>query len=149
MKLALFCLCVALLVGCVTKSDVALTAGTELDLIHPIRVTHVGIFRDGGTVKVVVEGGRGRKLEAYIDHSISTSQNFPEDLSALWIDAYPKKAKSNRIEFHSDEARTILRLLESSLVNYSKEQVQDWSAQNEDLLRRTVENIKRKLRTSK
>ena len=142
MKLALFSLSLLFLAGCKTRSDVGIAQEPSLSLVHPIRATYVGILRDGGTIQVIVVGSQRKQLEIYIDHSISTSQNSPEDLGALWINAYPKQIESNRIEFESDEARTILTLLESSFANYSKGQVQQWSAQNEDLLRTTIETIK-------
>ncbi len=143
MKRILLSVCIVFLAECSAASNRVFVSG-EFDLAEPICATHVGVFRDGGTVCITLEGSQQNQLDVYIDYSISTPQSHPADLGSLWINAYPKTDESKRVEFGADGAATILKLIEYSYLSYFKEQDQDWSAQKQDLLRTTIEHIERR-----
>jgi hypothetical protein len=88
--------------------------GKSITLYAPFEITQAMMFRDGGTIAIVVEDSAGVSLPFCLDGRI----NRPSKLRHLYIGAtHPSDAKAEQVPISSAAEKAILTILKSATIS--------------------------------
>jgi hypothetical protein len=88
--------------------------GKSITLYSPFEITRTMMFRDGGTIAIVIEDSAGVSLPFCLDGRIKR----PSPLRHLYIGAtHPSDAKAEQVPISSAEEKTILTILKSATIS--------------------------------
>ena len=98
------------------EQDVAVTIILQeknIILYSPFEITRTMMFRDGGTIAIVIEDGMGISLPCCLDGRI----NRPSKLRHLYIGAtHPSNAKAEQVPIASAAEKAILTILKHATI---------------------------------
>ena len=88
--------------------------GKSITLYSPFEITRTMMFRDGGTIAIVIEDSAGVSLPFCLDGRIKR----PSPLRHLYIGAtHPSDAKAEQVPISSAAEKTILTILKSATIS--------------------------------
>lgn len=83
----------------------------------PFEITSAGLYKDGGTIAIVVEDGKGVSLPLCLDGRIKV----PQDQRYIYVGAtYPTNAKAKQVPMGSTTEKDILKILKSAKYRESR-----------------------------
>ena len=87
--------------------------GKSITLYAPFEITRTMMFRDGGTIAIVIEDSTGISLPFCLDGRIQR----PTPLRHLYIGArHPSDAKAEQVPINSATEKTMLTILKSATI---------------------------------
>ena len=90
--------------------EIGLKEGS-IKLYPPFEVTSAGLYKDGGTIAIVVEDARGVSFPFCLDGRIKV----PQDQRHIYVGAtYPSYTKACRVPIGGKEEKAILQILKSA-----------------------------------
>ena len=105
----------------------------NITLYSPFEITRAMMFRDGGTIAIVIEDSAGISLPLCLDGRIKR----PSPLRHLYIGAtHPSDAKAEQVSISSAAEKAILAMLKSATISEHDPQVR------EDLVEIVIEELK-------
>jgi hypothetical protein len=88
--------------------------GKSITLYSPFEITRTMMFRDGGTIAIVIEDSAGVSLPFCLDGRIKR----PSPLRHLYIGAtHPSDAKAEQVPISSAAEKAILTILKSATIS--------------------------------
>lgn len=87
--------------------------GKSIQLYSPFEITRAMMFRDGGTIAIVIEDAMGSSLPFCLDGRIKR----PSKIHHLYIGAtHPSDAKAKQVPIGSAAEKAILKILQSAKI---------------------------------
>ena len=89
----------------------------SIKLYPPFEVTSAGLYKDGGTIAIVVEDGRGVSFPFCLDGRIKV----PQYERYVYVGAtYPTNSKAKQIPMGGKDEKAILKILKSAKFRESR-----------------------------
>lgn len=90
--------------------------GKIIQLYPPFEIIKTMMYRDGGTIAIVIEDGKGNALPFCLDGRIKR----PSKIRHLYIEAtHPSNAGAQQVPAGSDTEKFILKILKSAAIDES------------------------------
>jgi len=87
--------------------------GKSIPLYPPFEITRTMMFRDGGTIAIVIEDAMGSSLPFCLDGRIKR----PSKIRHVYVGAtHPSDAKAKQVPIGSETEKSILKILQSAKI---------------------------------
>jgi len=111
----------ALVIGIISISNSAVLGAGDcfqillkdgaVTLQAPFEITSAGLYKDGGTIAIVVEDGKGVSLPLCLDRRIK----LPENQRYIYVGAtYPTNSKAKQVPMGGKTEKVLLKILKSA-----------------------------------
>jgi len=107
--------------------------GKSITLYPPFEITRTMMYRDGGTIAIVIEDAMGSSLPFCLDGRIKR----PSKIRHVYVGAtHPSDAKAKQVPIGSVAEKTILKILKSATIGESTPHIR------QDLVATVIEELK-------